>query len=284
MAPADKPLSRGRTLVYRTPLVIRLVHWINAGALAILLMSGLQIFNAHPALYWGETSDFDNPLLEIGHASRPDNTPYGFLAIGSWEIETTGFLGLSYKDENRLDRHAFPSWAVLPGYQDLGQGRRWHFFFAWLLVINGAIYVLWNVLSGRLGRALLPTLTQLRGIGRSILDHLRLRHPKGEEARHYNVLQKIAYLVVMFGLLPLMVATGLAMSPTFNAIAPWLLDVLGGRQSARTLHFIAAAALVLFFVIHILEVILAGPINEMRSIITGWFVIKPAKPKIEAEA
>lgn len=280
----DRDLGRGRVLVYRTPVLIRLTHWINAICLALLLMSGLQIFNAHPALYWGEVSHFETPLLAIG--SQPDEAgaPRGFLRIGSLELDTTGVLGVSQVD-GRARQQAFPSWAILPGYHDLGAGRRWHFFFAWIFAISGAVYVAYNVLSGRFGRALWPSWTQMKGTGRSIWDHIRLRHPRGEEARHYNILQKLTYLVVMFGLLPLMIATGLSMSPTINAAAPWLTDVLGGRQSARTLHFVAATTLVLFFIVHIVMVLLAGPLNELRSIITGWFVIKhPAHDSAESRS
>ena len=274
MANPDRTLSGGRVLIYRTPLAIRLTHWVNALALVVLLMSGLQILNAHPALYWGETSHFETPLAAIVSEPAADGQPRGILRIGGWAFDTTGWLGVSTSVSGRPVKVAFPGWATLPGYHDLGQGRSWHFFFAWALVINGAIYALWNLFSGRLGRDLIPTLAQLRGIGRSILDHVLLRHPHGDEARRYNVLQKLTYIVVMFGLLPLMVATGLSMSPSVNAAAPWLSDILGGRQSARTLHFVAAFALVMFFIVHIVMVVLAGPLNELRSIITGWFVIR----------
>ena len=106
---------------------------------------------------------------------------------------------------------------------------------------------------------------------------MRFRHPRGEEAKRYNALQKFTYLAVVFVLLPLMLITGLAMSPGIDSAAPWLPDLFGGRQSARTIHFISATLLVLFVVVHLLEVVLAGFFNEMRSIITGWFAVRPEK-------
>jgi thiosulfate reductase cytochrome b subunit len=124
---------------------------------------------------------------------------------------------------------------------------------------------------------LAPDRAQLRGIGHSLADHLRLRFPHGEEARRYNVLQKLSYLAVLFGLLPLMLLTGLTLSPGMDARLHFLTAIFGGRQSARSIHFFTASALVLFFVIHLLAVLAAGPRNEMRSILTGWFVIRPER-------
>ena len=237
--------SDGSVAFYRHPLPVRLTHWVNALCLLVLLMSGLQILNAHPALYWGEASPFERPLLAFGSG----------------------------------DARAFPGWITLPGWQDLASGRRWHFFFAWLFVLNGLAYVAYAIGSGRVRRVLAPDRAELRGIGRSLADHLRLRFPHGEQARRYNVLQKLSYLAVLFGLLPLMLLTGLTMSPGMDARLHFLTAVFGGRQSARSIHFFTAAALVLFFVIHMLAMLAAGPLNEMRSIVTGWFVIKPERKR-----
>jgi thiosulfate reductase cytochrome b subunit len=239
-AGADRILGGGRIAFYRHSLPVRLTHWVNAICLLVLLMSGLQILNAHPALYWGETSPFDRP----------------FLSFGSGEAL------------------AFPGWITIPGWQDLASGRRWHFFFAWLFVLNGLLYLAYALGTGRVRRVLAPDRAQLRHIGHSIAEHLRLRFPRGEEARRYNVLQKLSYLAVLFGLLPLMLLTGLTMSPGMDARLHFLTAVFGGRQSARSLHFFTASALVLFFLIHILAVLAAGPLNEVRSMLTGWFVIK----------
>jgi thiosulfate reductase cytochrome b subunit len=243
MTTADRTLGQGRIAIYRHPLPVRLTHWMNALCLLVLLLSGLQILNAHPALYWGNDSSFSNPFVAFGSGRGP----------------------------------AFPSWATLPGWQDLSAGRRWHFFFAWLFVFNGLLYVIYALASRRVDKVLAPTGDQLRHIGGSIREHLMLRFPHGEEARSYNVLQKLSYLAVLFGLLPLMVATGLTMSPGMDARLHFLVEVFGGRQSARTLHFLTASTLVLFFIVHIIAVVAAGPLTELRSIITGWFVIRARK-------
>lgn len=221
--------------IWRHSSITRITHWINALCLALLFMSGLQIFNAHPALYWGDISTFDDPLAAIGE---------------------------------------FSGWATIPSYQDLAGGRLWHFFFAWLLVINGTIYVLSAILSRHISRDLIPTRAELGHIGRSISEHIRLRFPKGEEAKRYNVLQQLTYLVVIFGLLPLIIITGLSMSPQLNADFPWLPALFGGRQSARTVHFLAAWSLFAFFAVHVVMVVISGFWNNMRSMITGRYAIE----------
>ena len=170
----------------------------------------------------------------------------------------------------------FPAWATIPSFRDLADGRRWHFFFAWLFVINGVAYILYTLFSRHLVRDLLPTRAELRGIGRSVVDHLRFKHPSGEAAKRYNVLQSLTYLIVIFVLLPLVVFAGLAMSPRLDAAFTGWVDLFGGRQSARSLHFIAAAGLLLFTLIHLFELIVAGVWNELRSMITGWYRVPPA--------
>jgi len=151
--------------------------------------------------------------------------------------------------------------------------RRWHFFFAWLFVVNGLAYVGYALFSRHLARDLAPTKADWRGIGRSIVDHLKFKHPTGEEAKRYNVLQKLAYLAVIFVLLPLVILMGLAMSPWLDGIFAGWIDLVGGRQSARTIHFIAAWLLVAFVLIHVFEVIVSGLWNHLRSMITGRYRI-----------
>jgi thiosulfate reductase cytochrome b subunit len=261
--------------IYRHSLPVRVTHWINACCLAGLLMSGLQIFNAHPALYWGKASDFDHPVLSIRAKLDKDERPAGGVTtILGHEFQTTGVLGLSRDAAGDDADLAFPSWITLPGYRDLATGRRWHFFFAWLLVLNGASYLLWGFFSGHFRGDLAPDRFQLRHIGRSILDHLRLRFPKGEEAKHYNVLQKLSYLIVIFGLLPLMVLAGMTMSPALDAAFPWLVSLFGGRQSARTVHFVIANLIVLFFLVHVAMVLLSGAWNNLRSMISGRYDVE----------
>lgn len=230
------PEKRESTLYRRHSLAVRLTHWINVVALTLLLMSGLQIFNAHPNLYWGDSSYTGDPPL----------------------LQTEGF----------------PSWITLPSGQWLAMGRRWHFFFAWVLVVNGVVYLAHSIASRHLQRDLSVPAGEWRTIGRSFLEHLKLHRSLGEEARRYNVLQKLTYLAVIFGLVPLMIVTGMAMSPWLDALWPGWVDLLGGRQSARTLHFIAAWLLVLFFTVHVFEVVVTGLWNNLRSMITGRYRIR----------
>ena len=261
--------------IYRHRLPVRLMHWINVISLTLLLGSGLNIFNAHPALYWGQDSHFTSPWLSIGARDTPAG-PVGVTQFAGREWETTGVLGVSAVDGETRAR-GFPSWATVPGPQWLAMARHWHLFFAWVFVVNGVAYVLYALFSRHLSRDLLPTRAELRGIGTSIKNHLLFRHPTGEAAKRYNVLQSLAYLVVIFGLLPLVVVAGLAMSPRLDAVYAGWVDLLGGRQSARSLHFIAAAGLLLFTLIHLFEVIVAGVWNEIRSMLTGWYTVPADK-------
>lgn len=277
-APATRPADAGARppseLYDRHTLPVRLLHWINVLSLTVLLMSGLMIFNAHPALDWGKSSYTGRPsVFEITTRDLPGGGQIGVTRLFGHEFDTTGLLGLSVGPNGSVAQRAFPSWITIPGPYSLAEGRLWHFFFAWLLVLNGLAYVAWGVYSRHLQRDLAPTHADWRGIGRSIRDHLRFRHPVGDEARHYNVLQKLAYLAVIFGLLPLIILAGWAMSPWLNSLVPGWVDVLGGRQSARTIHFIVAWLLVGFVAIHVFEVIVGGLWNHLRSMITGRFRI-----------
>lgn len=257
-------------MVARHSLVVRLTHWINVLALLVLLTSGLQIFNAHPALYWGDTSTFADPWIAMS-ADQKDGQTVGVTQVGPAVFDTTGVLGWSGEEAR-----GFPAWTTLPSYRSLADGRRWHFFFAWLFVLNGLVYLSGAILNGHLRRDLAPTRDELkpRHLWREIIDHARLRFPKGEAARRYNALQKLAYLAIILVVLPLMVLTGLSMSPGMNAAWPWLPELFGGRQSARTLHFLSAAAIVLFVVVHVLMVLVSGPWNSLRAMVTGRFAIR----------
>ena len=259
-------------IVYRHPLVVRATHWINVVALTILLMSGLQIFNADPQLDLGDRS-FDHTVLTIGASG--DAQDKGYVEALGHRLDTTGVLGVS-NVEGQSTARGFPAWITLPAIQDLATGRRWHFLFAWIFVINGLAYLLYGLISGSLARRLGPTGAELRHIGASLREHLTLHFPKGEAATRYNVIQKLTYLVVVLGLLPLQILAGLAMSPGVNAIVPWLPEAFGGRQSARTVHFVIAMLLVLFVFVHLVMVVLSGPINNLRGMVTGWFAVPPA--------
>lgn len=264
-------------VIYRHTFAVRATHWINVLVISLLLMSGLNILSAHPRLYWGQYgADFDTPWFEVASANHAAGPPAGFVRLGGYQFDTTGVLGVSKGPGGNAIEQAFPNWATLPGHRDLALARRWHFFLAWVFVINGALYVLMGLINGHLRRDLAPTSDDLRprNIWRSIVDHARLRHPVGEEAKRYNILQKFAYLAVIALILPAMILTGLTMSPGMDAALPWLTVVFGGRQSARAIHFITANLIVLFVIVHVVEVFLAGVVNEIRSMITGRYVIR----------
>lgn len=258
--------------MFRHPLVIRITHWVNAVCLLVLLMSGLQIFNAHPALYWGSVSTFNSPLMAM--SSTEDDPPKGVTTVFGHGFDTTGWLGSSVGSNGEPADRGFPAWATLPSDQDLTGGRSWHFFFAWAFVLNGLAYLLYGLVSGQLRFRVIPSADQIRHFGASIREHLTLRFPQGDDAKRYNVIQKLTYLVVLFLLLPVQVLAGLAMSPAMNAAFPFLLTLFDGRQSARTVHFVVAALLVLFVVVHVTLVLLSGFWNNMRGMLTGWFVIE----------
>jgi thiosulfate reductase cytochrome b subunit len=269
---------------YRHRLPVRVMHWINAIAFFVMLMSGLGIFNAHPSLYWGRESDFDDPLLSITATRGPDGMPHGVTQVGTRRFDTDGVLGASHVGNRPQPvARAFPAWATIPGPQYLATARNWHLFFAWIFVANGIAYIAFSLSSGHVRRDLVPTGPELRGVGASIRDHLRLRHPQGDAARRYNVLQNLSYLFVIFFLLPLIVLAGLAMSPRLDTLfgAGWV-DLLGGRQSARTLHFIAAFSLLGFVIVHVFEVIVTGLWNNLRSMITGNYRLPPEHHAKEA--
>jgi thiosulfate reductase cytochrome b subunit len=237
--PAKAPEPAGGDLVKRHRLSTRLWHWANALAIFIMLMSGMMIFNAHPRLYWGE------------YGANPD---YAWLTIGSME-------GI-----------AFPGWATIPSNYSLADARIWHLAFAWILLVGAPLYLVWSLINGHLWRDLWFSKGELKPshIWHDIKEHARLRFPTGAAALKYNVLQKGSYLGVLLVLLPLIILTGLAMSPGFDAAVPvsaWF----GGRQSARSLHFIAAGGFALFILVHLIMVVLAGPFNEVRSMITGKY-------------
>jgi len=212
-------------------LSTRLWHWVNLLALVILFMSGLNISNAHPWLYWGQ---------------------WGFQPNTAW-----------------LAVHRWPGWATIPGYYNLAAARDWHILFAWVFAVGLLLFLLTALFNKHLRKDIVPRRKEWRwaAIRADIAAHLRFDFHHGEGK--YNFLQKLAYGVVLIVLLPLMLLTGMAISPGFDAGFPWLLDVFGGRQSARSLHFIVAWCVFAFFVIHVLLVLLSGPVKQLRDMITG---------------
>jgi Ni/Fe-hydrogenase b-type cytochrome subunit len=239
----DEP--RGGDLVRRHRLSTRLWHWINAITLYVLFTSGLGIFNAHPRLYWGQ---------------------YGANFDPAWLT---------------LDR--FPAWLTLPAHYSLAMSRRWHLAFALVLGFSLLAYMLWSLVNRHIARDLAFRKGELSPshIWHDIREHARLRFPTGAAALRYNVLQKASYIGVIFVLLPLVIFTGLTMSPGMNAAWPWLLDLFGGRQSARSIHFLCAWSLAVFFAVHMVMVLLAGPFNEVRSMITGRYRLPVDREEIQ---
>lgn len=236
-AEAEPPAPPPRRVAYRHRLPTRLWHWVNALTVFVMLMSGMMIFNAHPHLYWGNFgANFDHPWLSFH--GRP-----------------------------------FPGWATIPSTYNLAAARRWHLAFAWLLVVPLIAFVITSLANRHALRDLAPTGEEVkpRHIWQDVKDHARLQFPTGDAALRYNILQKLSYVGVIFVLLPLMILTGLAMSPSMDAAWPWLLDLFQGRQSARSIHFICATLIVAFIIVHLVMVVLAGPINEVRSMISGYF-------------
>lgn len=216
----------------RHALTTRLWHWINAAALVVLFMSGLGISNAHRYLYWGD---------------------YGFDPADAW-----------------LAVIRFPAWTTLPQRYNLAEARDWHNGAAWVFAL--ALLGLWiaMLVNRHFARDIAAPLSAWSPahLWGEVKAHLKGRF-KGEDGAKYNTLQKLTYGVVLGVLLPLMVFTGLAISPGFEPAAPWVVDVLGGRQSARSLHFITAFALLAFFVVHIAMVLVSNPIKQMWAMIAG---------------
>ena len=236
---------KGGDLVRRHRLSTRLWHWANALAIFIMLMSGLMIFNAHPRLYWGE------------FGADPDTA---WLAIGT------------------MADVAFPGWMTIPSNYSLADARIWHLAFAWVLLVGAPLYVLWSLVNGHLRSDLMFKRGELspRHIWHEISEHARLRFPTGVAALSYNLLQKGAYLGVLLVLLPLVILTGLAMSPGFDAAVP-VSSWFGGRQTARSIHFLCAGGFALFIIVHLIMVVLAGPRNELRAMLSGWYRLPKAK-------
>ena len=270
------PATPPGQVYYRHRVITRVAHWINVVCLAFLIATGLNIFDAHPALYWGKygaDADDGRRWFEIGAVDTPHG-PAGITRIGPVSLVTTGVLGLNRTSDGILQQQGFPDWLTFPSHRDLATARRWHFFFAWLFILNGLAYLIYGFATGHLQRDVWPRLKQLSpaNIWRDIVDHARLRFPRGPDDRHYHILQRLAYSGTIFVLLPLMILTGLSMSPGIDAASGGMLPGLfGGRASARSLHFIMMDLTLAFIVIHVAMVILAGPYNQLRSMITGWY-------------
>jgi thiosulfate reductase cytochrome b subunit len=255
-------------VVYRHSVITRITHWVGALAFIILVMSGLQIFNAAPHLEAADKSDPARRVLEIG-SDEQAGKPVGYLDILGVKIPTTHVLGYTSDGMGGEGPRAFPAWVTLPGYQSLADGRNWHLFFGWFLMGSGLVYIIGSVARKDIGAMILrpsdlPKLLPMQ------LYYLRLRKDPPPYGK-YNPLQKLAYTVVIFVFSPLIVLSGLALSPGVDSWMPWITWILGGRQFARLWHFILTMALTGFLVTHLILVFSTGFLNNMRSMITGWY-------------
>jgi thiosulfate reductase cytochrome b subunit len=223
----------------RHATLVRVTHWLTTMAFLALLVSGGEIVLSHPRFYWGETGNVNmHPWLNLHLPSSRDTVPTGY--------------GYVLPDAN-------------------GWGRYLHFEAAWVLVGTGLLYVLWGLFNGHFGRNVFPALSELsaRNLVVSTKKHLRFERPGAEESWSYNVLQRLTYLAVIFVLFPLMIWTGLAMSLGFDSAFPLMVKLLGGQQTARSLHFLVTLLLVLFVVIHVVMIFVAGFRSRMRAMVTG---------------
>ena len=252
-------------IVYRHSWATRVTHWLFFIAFLALVSSGLQIFNAAPFLDASDKTDPSHRVLQIGSPEEG----VGTTRVLGRTFATTNWLGWVDDGMGGKGARAFPGWITIPAYQDLADGRRWHLFFAWLMIISGIVYIVWGVARRDL-RELVLRPRDLPKVLPMQLYYFRLRKNAPRHGK-YNPLQKVAYTLVLFVFAPLMVLSGLALSPGFDAWMPWLVHGLGGRQFARLWHFIAMVALVGFFITHVILVATTGVWNHLRSMVTGRY-------------
>jgi len=237
--PADVAAIPATTIAARHSALVRITHWITTVCFLVLLVSGVEILISHPRFYWGEAGNVNTtPLFKIPIPASRSTVPTGY--------------GYVLPDQN-------------------GWSRYLHFQTAWVAVLTGLLYVLSCFFSGHLRKDLLPAQADLswRSCSSAIASHLRFKRPGAEEAWSYNLLQRLTYLLVIFALFPLVIWTGLAMSPAVASAFPYTVSVLGGQQSARTIHFFVSVFLFVFLLVHIVMICLAGFGSRMRAMITG---------------
>jgi thiosulfate reductase cytochrome b subunit len=223
----------------RHAALVRVTHWLTTACFLALLVSGLEIVVSHPRFYWGESGNVLTPAL------------FSLPIPASRSTVPTGY-GFVLPDQN-------------------GWSRYLHFEAAWALVLTGALYVVWGAASGHFRTHLLPEARDrsVQALSRALAQHLRFTRPAAADAWSYNLVQRLTYILVIFVLFPLVIWTGLAMSPAFVSAVPSTVTMLGGRQSARTLHFLVSLALVAFLLVHVAMVWFAGFGARVAAMITG---------------
>jgi thiosulfate reductase cytochrome b subunit len=223
----------------RHPALVRITHWITFLAFLALLVTGIEILISHPRFYWGDTGNMNTPAL------------FSLPIPASRATVETGY-GYVLPDQN-------------------GWSRYLHFEAAWVLVLTGSLYVAFGFVSGHFRRSLLPSQGERspKQFLAAVVRHVRFMRPSEEEAWSYNAVQRLTYLLVVLALFPVIVWTGFAMSPAVEGAYPWAVMLLGGRQTARTLHFLVSIALVLFLLVHVLMVVIAGFRQRVGAMITG---------------
>ncbi|MED5413280.1 MAG: cytochrome b/b6 domain-containing protein [Pseudomonadota bacterium] len=231
-------LESNKSWVHRHTANARICHWIMAISFFYLLYSGIMIFLHFPELYWGK----------VGFQGYP-----AIFKLEEWGI----------------------SWERAEELGDRRWGRNYHYTFAWVFVINGLIYLFWNGWQKKFYRKMLPTSQELSipHLKSEAKRHMKFRAPKGSAAAKYNVLQKLTYIIVLFILFPFMIISGFAQMPAFTAISPELIDFFGGRQTARTLHVVCSLLLVLFVVVHLVQMFVTGTLNQLHGMIIGKYQI-----------
>jgi thiosulfate reductase cytochrome b subunit len=264
--PAATPKPGDR--IYRHSIAARFAHWLWTLAMLVLVMSGLQIFNAAPYLDASDKSDPAHRILAFGAHMGPDNKPVGTTTILGHTFETTNLFGWTDNGMGGKSVRAFPGSLTLPAEQDLADGRIWHFFFGWMLTLAIVVYIVAGAIRKDL-RELILRPSDLPKLWPMQAYYFRLRKEPPPHGK-YNPLQKATYTVVLFGFIPLIILTGLALSPGVDAFTPlgWL---FGGRQFARTWHFVLMSILIAYFCLHMVLVAINGPVNQIRSMITGWY-------------
>jgi len=258
--------------VYRHSIAARITHWLWALAILVLVMSGLQIFNAAPYLDASDKSDPAHRILSFDAHQAPNGAQVGTVTLFGHTFTTTHVFGYTDDGQGGEAERAFPGAVTLPATQDLAAGRVWHFFFGWVLTLALVAYLIAGAMRKDL-RELILRPSDLPKMWPMQLYYLRLRKDPPPHGT-YNPLQKAAYTTVLFVFIPLLILTGLALSPGVDAMTGPLIWLLGGRQFARTWHFTLMALLIGYFCTHMALVFSTGAWNNIKSMITGWYRLK----------